>query len=67
MHTHQDTDGISFYCLCSDMTFEEVAQKADNGVTFTELIDKYTDCQRGCGSCIEKLRDYLKSRGIRVE
>lgn len=55
---------ISFYCLCSDSSFDDILEKQrEASLTFQELLEKHTHCLEGCGSCIGKLQSYLISAG----
>jgi len=56
------------YCLCSAMSYEKMLNKQkQNPLIFTEFIDQYTDCNRGCGSCIENLYTYLSENKLLIE
>lgn len=55
----------SFYCICSNLSFDDIANlQRQSNLSFLELISTATRCQEGCGSCIEKLRDYLKNENL---
>jgi len=58
----------SFYCLCSAMSYEEILTKQKNNpLEFTKFIDQYTDCNRGCGSCIDNLYKCLTENHLLIE
>lgn len=53
-----------FYCFCSDANYETILDKqAAYPLAFSQFLDEYTECTRGCGSCIEHLRDMLNETG----
>jgi hypothetical protein len=58
----------TFYCLCSAMSYEEMLKKQkDIPLKFAKFIDQYTDCNRGCGSCIDSLHKYLLENCLLIE
>ena len=59
--------GISFYCLCSNLSFNEILEKQKIcQLPFKELLEQHTRCSKGCGSCVDKLQIYLQSSGFFV-
>ena len=56
------------YCLCSDMSYEDILTKQKNHpLQFKKFIDQYTDCNQGCGSCIDNLYMYLSKHKLLIE
>ncbi len=53
-----------FYCFCSNASYKTIlAKQTAIPLAFLQFLDKYTECTRGCGSCIEHLRDVLDEKG----
>ncbi len=54
-----EEQGMS-YCLCSDAMFEEILERQkQRPLPFQGVLENYTGCLKGCGSCIERLRGYF--------
>ena len=52
----------TMYCLCSNASFDSIiAKQRARPLIFEEMLAQYTSCRRGCGSCIEPLREYTKA------
>lgn len=52
----------SRYCLCSNKSFTDILKSQTlEPLPFDEMVDTYTDCNAGCGSCIEYLREIVNS------
>ncbi|AOI68142.1 hypothetical protein WI73_20140 [Burkholderia ubonensis] len=46
------------FCICSNKSIDEiVAAQADIPLPFTEMLECYSSCLDGCGSCIPVLRE----------
>jgi len=46
------------YCLCSDESHDDIMSKQRlDPLPFHLMIDAYTKCAEGCGSCMEALRE----------
>lgn len=46
------------YCLCSDESHDDIMEKQRlNPLPFERMIETYTGCAQGCGSCIPELRE----------
>ena len=46
------------YCLCSDESHDDIMRKQRlDPLPFDLMINAYTKCAEGCGSCIEALRE----------
>jgi hypothetical protein len=44
------------YCICSNCSFDDILQKqAEGPLPRDEMIECYTSCNQGCGSCIDAL------------
>ncbi len=44
------------YCLCSDQSFDNILWKqANSPLPREKMIEQYTRCNEGCGSCTEAL------------
>jgi|GEM_PF-3949325 len=62
------SEPANLHCLCSDRSFEAIlALQAFAPLPFDALLDAYTGCRSGCGSCIERLRAYVAARGLLIE
>lgn len=56
------------YCYCSESTFCQIRDKQlANPLSTNEVIQKYTRCLDGCGSCIEDLEIFLTENSAIVE
>jgi hypothetical protein len=53
------------YCICSNRTFEEiVADQKQAWLPFEQSIERYTNCNSGCGSCVAELYLRFESEGV---
>jgi bacterioferritin-associated ferredoxin len=53
------------YCMCSNASFDSIIKKQRaHPLPFEEMLAQYTSCRQGCGSCIESLREYLKTSDL---
>jgi hypothetical protein len=58
----------TFYCLCSAMSYADLLDKQKNKpLEFKKFIDQYTNCNQGCGSCIDNLYNYLSENRLLIE
>ena len=56
------------YCLCSNKSFEEIIeQQRENPLPFLQLVEIYTSCNKGCGTCIIRLYEKLSTLGLLIE
>lgn len=45
------------FCICSNKALDDImAAQRDIPLPFEEMLESYTSCLTGCGSCIEELR-----------
>jgi hypothetical protein len=49
---------LNLFCLCSNSSFQQIIERQEFAPmeTFDEMIEAYTSCKEGCGTCIEKLK-----------
>lgn len=53
------------YCLCSDKSFASILESQRcRPLPFEEMINEYTECESGCGSCIPWLRAEAQRLGL---
>ncbi len=58
----------NFYCFCSEMKYENILEKQKNNpLTFMQFINEYTNCNHGCGSCIDNLYAYLAESNLLID
>jgi bacterioferritin-associated ferredoxin len=47
---------VIVYCLCSNASFDEILDRQRNApLPSKEMIEQYTGCAKGCGTCISAL------------
>lgn len=53
------------YCLCSDKSHDEIMEEQRRApLSFELMINAYTRCMDGCGSCVEELRERFEKECI---
>lgn len=53
------------FCICSNKSIEEIiASQRDAPLPFGEMLEAYTDCLSGCGSCIPVIRERTEQEGL---
>jgi bacterioferritin-associated ferredoxin len=53
------------FCICSNKSIDEIiAAQADIPLPFTEMLECYTSCLSGCGSCIPVILERIKHRNV---
>lgn len=56
------------FCICSNKSIEEiVAAQSDIQLPFSDMLECYTSCLSGCGSCIESIREELQNKNLLIE
>ncbi len=48
-------------CVCHDVTFAELRELVDAGVTDLEGLARHTGCGTGCGLCVPYIRVMLRT------
>jgi NAD(P)H-nitrite reductase large subunit len=56
---------IYMYCLCSDSSFDTILERQRTKPLPRELmIEQYTGCSKGCGTCIPALLAEAEMLGL---
>jgi NAD(P)H-nitrite reductase large subunit len=53
------------FCICSNKSIDQiVAAQKDMPLPFAEMLECYTSCLSGCGSCIPLIMERLEYKGV---
>lgn len=58
----------NMFCICSQLSLDDILKRQlEEPLPFSEMIEFYTSCRTGCGSCIPTLRARAKTKDIFFE
>lgn len=58
---------ITMFCICSNKALDDImATQRDIPLPFEEMLECYTSCRTGCGSCIDELRARVEAEALMV-
>jgi NAD(P)H-nitrite reductase large subunit len=53
------------FCICSNKSIDEIiAAQEDMPLPFTEMLECYTSCLSGCGSCIPLILERIERGNV---
>ncbi|MHA6844700.1 hypothetical protein ACKZDW_03610 (plasmid) [Ralstonia syzygii subsp. celebesensis] len=56
------------FCICSDKSIDDIlSAQRDIPLPFEDMLECYTRCLSGCGSCIDRIRERVKDSQLFFE
>lgn len=56
------------FCICSNKSIDDIiAAQIDIPLPFIEMLECYTSCLVGCGSCISIIRERVEDENLLPE
>ena len=56
------------FCICSNKSIDDIlAAQSDIPLEFSEMLECYTSCLVGCGSCIPMIREKMERSDLLIE
>ncbi|APC67108.1 (2Fe-2S)-binding protein [Ralstonia nicotianae] len=56
------------FCICSDKSIDDIlSAQRDIPLPFADMLECYTRCLTGCGSCVDRIREHVKDHPLFFE